>query len=240
MYQLCLAYHRIFLYCGCLFEIQFQVMSDLPELQKHKELYDLAKYAFEEEIARSSRIDEKASRYFSVLSLLLGILGLVSSSYLSLYIPPKICVDYLGLLSFGLFAILLAISWIQTFRVFSVREVQSIPINKEMIEYFQKANVIDIYKSITETNFKKGIDNSKKINIGKAVLLRSSYKFIIISFIFVFFSIIFAGLKLYEKANIMDKEANIMFNKEFVDPNGNKLKLILESPAKPQPDRRLK
>lgn len=204
-------------------------MTESNELQKHKELYDLAKYAFEEEIARSSRIDAKASRYFSILSLILGVLGLVANSYLSLYIPPTTCVDYLGLLSFGLFAIFLAASWVQTFRVFRIREGQAIPINKKMIEYFQKAEIIDIYKSITEINFKEGIDSNKTINKGKAKLLQHSYTLIFVSFIFVFLSVIFAGLKIYEKEIIPDNGLNFS-NAETMDAERDRIKIIIEIP----------
>lgn len=205
------------------------------EIQKYKELYDLAKYAFEEEIARSSRIDEKASRYFSVLSLLLGILGLVSTSYLSLYIPPKDIFDQLGLLFFGFFAILIGISWCQTFRVFRVSELKTIPINEAMIDYYKKANIIEIYQSVTETNFKEGVAHNKKASQRKAKLLSSSYKYIIVSFVFVFVSIIVAGLKMYQHENNTNKEVNIMFNKEFIDPSGNKIKVVLETPINRPP-----
>ena len=56
---------------------------------KYKELYDLSKEIFYEELSRSQRIDEKASKYLTMLTFLLGIFASLSGKLLYSILPPK-------------------------------------------------------------------------------------------------------------------------------------------------------
>lgn len=203
--------------------------------QKYKELYELAKYALDEETQRSSRIDEKASRFLSVLSLLLGVVGLISNSYLSLFFPINFWADYLGIASFGIFAILLALSWYETFRVFKVSELYRVPMNDEMIQYFESNELENIYQSVAKFNFKECLENNRNLSNKKAERLNNSYRFIIATFFFALLCVLFSGIKIYNKDKNIKEEVVIMNNIEFIDVNGNRLKLIMERPPPNDP-----
>ena len=51
-------------------------------MDKYRELYILSKEVFNEELERSHRIDEKALKYLTTLTLLIGLLVLFENSRL--------------------------------------------------------------------------------------------------------------------------------------------------------------
>lgn len=205
-----------------------------PFKEKFKVLYELAKYALHEETQRSSRIDEKASRYLSVLSLLLGIIIPISIAYIKLFIPITMKMDVIGILLFVLFVISLTCSWYATFSVFKVTELQRVPMNDNMINYFEVNDLTTIYKSVAEKNFKDCLEFNTKVSNDKTDRLENSYKLIIITIVLALLSVVIAGYKIYYSSiSERNEEVVIMLNNEFIDSQEYKIKLILESPKRP-------
>lgn len=150
--------------------------------EKYKELYELSLKVLEEEQQRASRLDEKASKYFSVLTFLIGIYGVFCSRIISECIPFKGWMDFvsigLGALNFsGLIVV-----WFLCFAVFRQHVFVKIPLNDEMIKFYKDNELIDIHYTLSKAN-KEALAENRDITDKKSHLLVWIYK--ILSWIFV-------------------------------------------------------
>jgi len=64
-------------------------------LKKYEELYALARDIYGEERTRSESLDEKASRYLGILTILLAGFGFFSKTFIRMMIPPAGLMDWL-------------------------------------------------------------------------------------------------------------------------------------------------
>jgi hypothetical protein len=137
------------------------------DCEKYRELYVLAKEAFGEELSRSFRIDEKASKYLSVVTLLLGIFGSFGGRILSSNIPPKNLLDHfallLGMCAFGS----LIYTWLILFQILRVHDFKKIPIP---VEFFESNSLPDIYRGMAQ-GLKDNLAINRNLGDRKARLL---------------------------------------------------------------------
>lgn len=168
-------------------------------MEKYKELYNSAKEVFYEELSRSARIDEKASKYLTVLTFLLGAYAFFGREILNSSLPPENTVEWLLVISIGILLLLLVGAWFAIFSVFKSHTYAKIPID---IDFFDNNELIDIYyafskglKANNEANRKKGDEKSKKLYHG--------YIFIrIIVILLLSLSLLFAAHSWTEKLSI--------------------------------------
>ena len=148
--------------------------------EKYRELYNLAKEAFGEELNRSYRVDDKASKYLSVVTLLLGIYGSFGERILSSNIPPRNLYDNLILL-LGACAIgSLVYAWYTLFQVLRVHEFKKIPI---AIDFFENNSLSDVYVVMSQ-GMKDNLEHNREQGDKKTKLLSSGYSAILISGMF--------------------------------------------------------
>ena len=169
--------------------------------EKYKELYDLSIKVLEEEQQRANRLDEKASRYFSVISFLIGIYGILCSRIIIDCMPHKEWVD-VTLIGLG-FAILigLIIAWFLCFAVFRQHVIVKIPLNEEMIEFFNDNKLLDIYYTLARAN-KDALKENRKISDNKSSLLAWTYRALSVVFIFMAVMIFLFGMDIWHKKNL--------------------------------------
>lgn len=113
------------------------------KVAKYKELYDLSREVFGEELGRSARIDQKASTYLSAVTVLLGIFGFFGERILDVsIIPPNGLLDslivFLSVSAIGS----LIYSWYILFKILRIHEFKKIPVP---IDFFENNSLPDIY-----------------------------------------------------------------------------------------------
>ena len=167
-------------------------------MDKYRKLFDLSKYVIDEQIELFFRIDEKASEYLSVLTLLFGVAAFVCKWSLDNFLPLKSAVDYLGIISVLVFLILLSCSWYFSFRALKIDKLRVMPINEEMILFFYKNTLVDIYYALSK-RFAAAYRENRLTIKRKVKYITKSYMFIIYSFIVALLVFLSIGIKAYNK-----------------------------------------
>jgi len=161
-------------------------------MEKYKELFELAKYAFNEELSRSYRIDDKASKYFSVLTLMIGIYVYFVKSAIKICIPIRGFFNII-ILSFTLLLLLfLVLTWLLLFKVLKISNYFKIPID---IEFYQKNELPSIYLAMSKGIKLNMLENRKKGD-KKAFFIRLSYKLMIFDVFLILVLIVLYSIKL--------------------------------------------
>ena len=104
-------------------------------LEKYKELFELSKDVFAEELSRSERIDNKASKYLTALTFLLGVFAVFNKQILQSTIPPDNSLEWIIIIIDILLLFLMVVSWFVIFSVFKIHQYAKIPID---IDFFDK------------------------------------------------------------------------------------------------------
>jgi len=183
--------------------------------EKYKELYDLSIKVLEEEQQRANRLDEKASRYFSVISFLIGIYGILGSRVITDCIPYKGWMDII-LIIFGFVILLgLIIAWFLCFAVFRQHVVVKIPLNEEMIKFFNENELIDIHYTLSKAN-KDALKENREITDNKSSLLARTYKVLSVIFILMVLMIFIFSMNVWSKKNF--KSGGVTMAKENNSP----------------------
>jgi len=160
-------------------------------LEQYKEFYELSLKVLQHEDERFRSIDEKATRYFSVLTILLGLAGFLGQQICEKILPPATCLEYFLFIFAVFLACSLVVAWVFLFFVMMLRSLYAIPMNDEMIAFWKTNNLLDIYnamaKKIAEV-VQKNIQTTER----KIRWLRAGYYAMAVSLVFlVLFSILF-------------------------------------------------
>jgi hypothetical protein len=115
-------------------------------MDKYEELYNLSKYLLNHEIDRQKRLDEKASKYLAVITLLVGGYGFFANHLLNEIIPLKQWGFLEWALGVAVVLVLAAlfITWVIIFKSLKIIELRHIPMNDEMITFFDTHRPVDI------------------------------------------------------------------------------------------------
>jgi len=181
-------------------------------MEKYRELFNSSKYVLDEELKRSARIDDKASKYLAVLIVMFGLLSFLFKWSLDAFTPFIGVLDYVGILLLLLFTLFLALAFYLCFRVLKIHERLVMPMNDEMINFYNDNRLIDIYFALSK-KFKKAYQENKMIGDRKGIQLYWGYKFIICSFIIMVLLLPLMGFRAYNK-KIENKEVICMADEE--------------------------
>lgn len=107
-------------------------------MDKYEELYNLSKYLLSHEIDRQKRLDEKASKYLAVITILVGGYGFFANHLLNEMTPLRQWVFLEWALGIAIVSVLaaLVITWVIIFKSLKTIELHQIPMNDEMITFF--------------------------------------------------------------------------------------------------------
>jgi hypothetical protein len=150
-----------------------QGLSDV-KMEKYKELYNLSKEVLKEEKDRFNWIDEKASRYFPVLTVMAGASGFFGKWMIDNLIPPQTALGWFLIMSGVLLFLSVFASWFLILSVLRMRPVEKIPLNPEMIQFFDKNEMLDIYYALTRGNM-NALENNRKTTERKSKMLHLGY-----------------------------------------------------------------
>lgn len=158
-------------------------MNESNPVKKYEELYELTKSGLADELEGIRQLEEKASRYLSVMGVLLGISSLGVKLVIEAILPTRTFFDGLvtGILVFFL---LLAFCTILTlFTVFKTKGLSHFPINNELIEFFNKNNYLDSIFALTRGNV-DAVQTNRSVRLDKIRRLSYGYILMILSIAF--------------------------------------------------------
>lgn len=177
-------------------------------IEKYKELYDLSLEVLKEEQDRFNRIDGKASKYFTVVTFLLGIYGFFGKSIIDKIRLPFSNFELLLVILAIIVLILLAISFFTIFKVLRIQRIKVVPLTLEMIEFFNDNKLIDIYFALTKGNEEAYRENlevtkykAKMLNVGYRLINTTVILLIIFSICYLIYSI--KPIRIYEYLSII-------------------------------------
>lgn len=134
--------------------------------QKYKELYDLSIVVLKQEHDRYEKIEEKASRYLSALTVLFGLSTLLlkmATENVGQGGPTG--TDTLLLAVSILFLASLAVSWIYVFKVFRIGKTLKIPLDRPILDFFEHNRLIDVYYAMADRNRESWEANVRTTNL---------------------------------------------------------------------------
>ena len=161
-------------------------------MENYKELFAFAKEAFKEDLERLKSIDQKASNYLSVLTLLLGVAGFFIKWVVEHFIPPQ---NALAVVLFVLTILIVAgilSSWFFTFSVLRLQRVATYPLDEATIKFFTDNELVDVYYYLS-IGIQGAVEDNRKIGDAKSRRLNHGYRSILYTVILLLtFGIFFA------------------------------------------------
>ena len=156
-------------------------------MEKYKELFNLSKEVLNEELNRYRSLDEKASKYLSALTVLLGIYSFFVSRLFEQLFPPHDILDWLLAATLFLLFISIIVSWFLIFKILRISHLSKTPLS---INFFDEHKLVDIYYATAKTNHMALLQN-RQTNNRKSKLLEYGYEAMRITMllIIIFFSL---------------------------------------------------
>jgi len=200
-------------------------------VEKYKELYDLSKEVLKEELSRFTRVDDKAAKYLSVLTLVAGAAAYFGKWVIDNLIPPKTVLEWALVIIAAFLCATIFVSWFLIFNALRLHNLTKLPLNDETIKFFDDNRMIDIYYALA-----KGNRDALKVNRDttdlKSRRLYHGYKAIIVSgFILVAFLSLFVVHSWNSPKTVKQDERSLTMTKEKNEkPQGS------EKPSSDKPD----
>ncbi|MFN7138149.1 MAG: hypothetical protein ACK4UN_02300 [Limisphaerales bacterium] len=158
---------------------------------KYKELYVLSNKLLDDESARFHRTDEKAAKYLSVITLLIGIQAACSKHIIEIFIPPTTLLEWILLNLAILTTIALVVTWFVIFQTFRMHNLTARPMNQETIDFFDDNEEIDIYYTLAKAN-SAALQKNQNVTDRKCKALYHGYRMLIATVtIFLAFMVLF-------------------------------------------------
>jgi len=156
--------------------------KDPHNLRKYEELYRLTKEGLQEERARSIRLDEKAERYLTVLTVLAGVGAVAGPTLFQALQPLKSFLDYAAIAtSAAVLIVVVAAAW-RTLRVLRIQAWRTLEINGEAIRLFVDNSYLNVIYSLTQDYVMTVKVNREKVTNRKAEQLGRAYGLIVLAF----------------------------------------------------------
>jgi hypothetical protein len=149
-------------------------------MEKYKELYNLSKEVLNEELSRFDKIDDKAAKYLSILTLIAGVAGFFGKWLIDNFIPPKTIAEWALVILGAFLFIMLFLSWFLIFNVLRIHALVKMPLDAETIAFFDNNKLIDIYYALAKGN-KDALAENRRTTDLKSRRLYHGYVSMIIS-----------------------------------------------------------
>lgn len=161
-------------------------------MEKYKELYDLSLRVMAEQRASYEYMSEKASRFITVLTLLIGGYSYLCIWILSTFDKEVISASQWILIIVGvLMFFVMVYAWFSLLKVLRQADIVSLPMTDEMLSLYKDNELEDIYYTIAKGN-KEAIERNKTTLVRKSRLLNIAYYFLFTyTAMFVFVSIFY-------------------------------------------------
>lgn len=209
-------------------------------MKKYEELYQLAKEDFSAEVDRLSRIEAKATALLSVLTLLIGVYGLLTEWVLTEVLPPEVWQEWAIVILSGLIILGLAISWVYVFRVLTVDHRPTLSVNNAVIDFYDKNKLVDVYFAMSK-RISQLSDENRVLLRKKAKRLTKGYYGLIASGLLVVFLSVTSGIYAWSasgsKVAVIDSKENSTTGESDMSGEGKKDNEDQSSENDQEPDR---
>jgi len=147
-------------------------------LTKYRELYTYSTDVLLKEHERFNRADEKASKYSTIFVFLIGIVAYFEKwAFDRIVKQPDHYVDlpteWPVLVVGGIALVCCGMGWFFANRVIMLRPYASRPLTKEVLEFFDKQSLLNIYDSFARRNISAYEENKKSTDEKYTILLRT-------------------------------------------------------------------
>lgn len=149
-------------------------------LEKYRELYSLAKEVYNSELDRFDKIDDKAAKYLTSLTFVIGIFGLFGKWIIAEALPPSNLVEWLVIVTSLATLVSFILSWFFLFRVLRVHTLRKLPLSNETISLFKERNLPTVYFTMTKGLKDANVTNRATVD-EKVEWLNRSYRSMIAS-----------------------------------------------------------
>lgn len=180
-------------------------------MRKYEELYQLAKEDFAAEVDRLTRVEGKATALLSVLTLLIGIYGLLTEWALTNVLPPEVWQEWAIVILAGMIVLGLAISWVYVFRVLTVDHRPILSVSESVIEFYDKNTLVNIYYAMAR-RISQGAEKNRELLKKKAKRLTMGYYGLIISGLLVVFLGVVSGSYAWSTSERLEASTEVMQN----------------------------
>lgn len=199
---------------------------------KYKELYELSKHIYQEELGRAYRFDDRASKLLPAYAVLTGILGLIIKWFFDNGLPLTGFLDYLIAILLCATIIFLIVGLCATIRVFiKAHNFHKLPLDESLLEFFLNNQLIDIHFALSK-RIKEAYEKNYVTTNEKASLFAKVYYPTVLAAILLFLSLVLIGVNIN-----YTKKAQINLKGEItMAENNNKPEQATNQTVEPQAD----
>jgi len=148
------------------------------DLKKYEALYDYQKNQFAVVKSHYEKLEDKAIKYLTYLSIFITAFSLLAKYYfIDQKLEVQIILIYLTSFYFALTFILVCLASGKLFSCLKVQEVFQVNSGEEMINYFQEHKIATVYLGLSH-HYKDVIKTYTEKNNEKAELLKSAFEYI--------------------------------------------------------------
>ena len=149
-------------------------MMNNQKNEKYEFLYQYAKSSFDDELTRFRNIEDKASKFIGLLSIMIvGYTAIIRFSG-SVFFPPETKLQWTSLVVIGLTFVTLVSSWSLLFRSLRFIEMPRLPLDPKYIEDFKSKDFATNHYLLSVT-CSDALAQARFSNTKKTKLLRQAY-----------------------------------------------------------------
>lgn len=153
-----------------------------PVGEKHKAFYEYSKEVMNESFNQGARLDQKASIYIAIITLVLGTDGLLLTWIFDNILPPDGYIAGLTLSFTGLSIIILSVALLLVLNSLRVKQINKPPLDDKMVKYFKQHRLFDFYYFMPE-KIAEAVEKKNESNLGKGKTLDQAFKLLFCSVI---------------------------------------------------------
>lgn len=148
--------------------------------EKYKALYEYQKDQFESESVRFNRLEDKAVKYLTSITLAVSAYVLLVRWSVDIIMPPSGFLDWLVVISIVFTIVSLASSWSFIFRSIKLQDLMKMPVGNEVTELFHDNERATVYLSLSKRYAEAAMEKERQYNL-KLKNVRKGYSEIVFS-----------------------------------------------------------
>ena len=163
------------------------------DTEKYKALYEYQKEQCEESRQRFHRLEDKAVKYLTSLTIAASVYALLIRSVFESLSNPSCVIEYITIISIALTFYAMCSTWSFIFRAIKLQKLVKMPSNDKVIDLFKKNKKAEIYLGLSK-KYTKAIklinseydEKLKFVRKGYSAMVLSGWCFLIsVSLIFI-------------------------------------------------------
>lgn len=147
---------------------------------KYKELFEYMKDAFSEESDRYKRLEEKAIKYLSSITIAVTAFVLLLRWSLDKLIPANSCMDYVVIILSIITLLSLSYSWYYLFISIKLQTLNKMPSGNDVIEMFKKNKIESVHLALAK-RYSEGTEKRASEYMNKLNNLQKGYSGVLFS-----------------------------------------------------------